>query len=1350
MNLRFHLVVFFIITGFFVNAQKEAAIWYFGENAGLDFNTGAPVTLLDGALSTREGCATISDNNGSLLFYTDGITVWNRNHQAMPNGTGLLGDPSSTQSAIIVPHPGIPTQFYIFTADKIKEANGINYSVVDISLDGGLGDIIQKNIQLVTPAAEKLTAVKHANGTDIWVLTHDAFGDAYLAYRVTPTGVDTTPVISNVGINLTTYFFQSNIHAIGYLKASPDGKKVAAAHNGLNVDVMDFDSATGILTNAQTLLDFSEHYKLFYGVEFSPSSRFLYISSSLTTDLYQYDLEAADIRSSVVQLNTSSLIFGALQLGIDGKIYMADMERPTLSVIENPNEQGALSTLNYSAIDLGGRTIILGLPPFITSYFQVDIMVDGLCEGSPTTFESAISASPISMVWDFGDGTTSTLENPSHTYAVSGDYTVSVTVTTASETKTETKDITIYETPVAVPLADLEGCITQNSYNIDLPSFNPSVLGTQAPTIFTVDYFLSQADADANTNALEAVHPFPLGSTPVYVRVSNANNGQCYDTTQFNIIAREAPIVDTITDWTVCDDDTDGHYTFDLSLKNTEIFNGQDETTFEILYFASQADADAGANVLPVNYTNTLPTEEIFVRFQNSTHPTCFRTGSFMIEVSPGVTANTPSNLEICDDDNDGFTTFNLADTEPEIIGAQRASSLSISYHATMTDAEGNLNSLPISYTNSVSGNQTIYTRVENVSDTNCYATTSFELLVYNTPEQQTVTDWNVCDDDMDGFYEFNFTDKQAEILNGQDSAVFITSFYNNQTDADQGLNTIGPIYTNTTVSETIYYRIENSTYRECYRTGSFLIEVNAAVIANMPSNLENCDDDNDGFSTFSLADAEPEIIGAQSASALSVSYHTTLAEADTGLNPLPNSFTNTVASSQTIFVRVANVSDINCYATTSFKLLVYDIPQLQTVMDWNVCEDDMDGISSFDFIEKNIEILEGQNPTAFSVRYYETLADANLAQNEITGTYTNISNPQTIFYRIENSLHTACFVTDSFELEVFETPFAIAPTPIIGCDVNETGSQSIDLSQKNLEILGSQDPIEFTVAYYTSQSDAENSKNELSATAYVNSQAQETIYVRVERNTLESCYAMTSFEITVNPLPQPVLEERYVICPDSPALVIDGGDFETWSWQSSEGVELGTNRNFNVSVLGTYQLTVSQTTNGVRCENSRSFEVLSSGAPESMEVEVNGFSDQIDITVTAKGTGPFEYSVDGENYQASNEFVVFPGKHTVFVRDLLECRMLSEEIIAIGYQRFFTPNGDGKNEFWNIIGAELYPASRLFIYDRYGKFIVQVSPNSKGWDGSYNGNPLPASDYWFNYQYGTNQTMTGHFTLKR
>jgi gliding motility-associated-like protein len=1350
------LFLSFFITCTLVSAQQEAGIWYFGENAGLDFRSGTPVPLLDGELDTLEGCATISDFNGNLLFYTDGITVWNRNHLPMPNGTGLLGDYSSTQSAIMVPHPGNSDQYYIFTADHAKLPDGINYSLVDMSLDGGLGDIIQKNVQLLTPAAEKLTAVRHANGTDIWVLIRDAYADTFLAYRVGPAGVDVNPVITNIGVNLSTYFFESLGHAGGYMKVSPDGTKLAVSNSGLSFELFDFDTATGVLSNGRHLLPLNEVWKQFYGVEFSPSSRFLYACSNSMGEIIQFDTEAADIMASKVVLSTRPDLVGAMQLGIDGRIYLNDFDRETnsnittLSVIENPNEQGVACSLVYNAIDLGGRRANQGLPPFITSFFQVDIEVDGFCEGNVTTFNSTISDTPISTVWDFGDGNTSNLENPVHTYATAGNYTVSVTVTTASEVRTETKDIAIFETPVANAPGELLGCVSYGSYNIDLPSFDVTVLGTQDPNDFTVNYFISQADADSNTNPLEPIHPFDYGTTAVYARVTNANNGQCYDTTQFNIIAREAPIMNTVTDWTVCDDDTDGFYNFNLSLKGPEIFNGQDETKFEILYFGSQADADTNTNPLPTTYTNTAVPETIFIRLQNIAYPSCFRTGSFAIEVSTGVIANTPGNLEICDDDNDGFSTFNLEDTEPEIIGLQSASALSISYHITMADAEVGLNGLPNSYTNSVAGNQTIYIRVENISDTNCYATTSFLLLVYDTPKLETITNWDVCNDDMDGFYEFNFTDKIDEILNGQDNAVFITSFYTNQIDAEQGLNTIGPFYTNTNTNETIFYRIENSTYEQCFRTGSFQIEVSSGVIANTPTDLEICDDDNDGFFAFDLSITATDIVGAQNASSLDISYHSTLEDALSGDNALTSAYTNTTAYEELVHVRVQNAVDTSCYATTFFTLRVSDTPQLQTVTDWSICDDDNNGFYLFNFNEKNSEILGSQSESNFTISYHETLAEAELGQSEIVGNYQNTSNPQVIYYKLESASNPACFVTDSFQIEVFNTPFAIQPAAIITCASQELANQTIDLSQRTTEILGTQDPNQFSVVYFASELDAQNDSNRLDTQNYIASLNEETVYARVAPINLETCYAITALELIINPLPIVPLEERYVICPDSPTLTIDGGDFETWSWQNADGVELSDTRTFTVAELGVYQLTVTITQNGLSCESTAMFEVLSSGAPEGIDVSINGFSDQINVTVTAAGTGPFEYSIDGKNYQLSNEFKVFPGKYTVYVRDLEECRILSEELIAIGYQRFFTPNGDGANEFWNIIGAERYPASQLFIYDRYGKLLAQLSPNSKGWDGRLNGKPLPASDYWFNYQYANNQTMTGHFTLKR
>jgi hypothetical protein len=234
-------------------AQKEAANWYFGDHAGLDFNSGSPVALTNGQLDQLEGTATISNASGQLLFYTDGITVYNSIHQIMQNGTDLHGDPSSTQSAIIIPAPGDVNKYYVFAVDGQGEPNGITYSVVDMSLDGGLGGVVptQKNIQLATPVAEKLTAVYHANQRDIWIIGHrisTAGSNEYIAYKVTSSGIDPSPIVSTIG-DLHSLSF-NGWGAIGYLKISPDGSKLACAktYGTQGLELFDFDKQTGQVT----------------------------------------------------------------------------------------------------------------------------------------------------------------------------------------------------------------------------------------------------------------------------------------------------------------------------------------------------------------------------------------------------------------------------------------------------------------------------------------------------------------------------------------------------------------------------------------------------------------------------------------------------------------------------------------------------------------------------------------------------------------------------------------------------------------------------------------------------------------------------------------------------------------------------------------------------------------------------------------------------------------------------------------------------------------------------------------------------------------------------------------------
>jgi hypothetical protein len=158
LKVSYFVVLIFPLSLF---SQSTDSVWYFGENAGIDFNTGVPVPLLNGSLVTVEGCASIASPDGSLLFYTDGIEIYNKNHVVMLNGDGLGGHISSTHSAIIVPKPASPNIYYVFTTDANGGASGLQYSEVDISLDNGLGAVTSvKNSLLITPTDEKIVALK--------------------------------------------------------------------------------------------------------------------------------------------------------------------------------------------------------------------------------------------------------------------------------------------------------------------------------------------------------------------------------------------------------------------------------------------------------------------------------------------------------------------------------------------------------------------------------------------------------------------------------------------------------------------------------------------------------------------------------------------------------------------------------------------------------------------------------------------------------------------------------------------------------------------------------------------------------------------------------------------------------------------------------------------------------------------------------------------------------------------------------------------------------------------------------------------------------------------------------------
>jgi hypothetical protein len=343
--------------------------WYFGANAGLTFNSGAPVALTNGALTTTEGVATISDLSGNLLFYTNGVTVWDRNHTIMPNGNGLNGDVSSTQSSIIVPVPN-SNRYYIFTsdADATTGSNfGICYSEVDMNGNSGFGVVTaNKNIPLHSPSSEKLCAVRHCNGVDIWVISRDWGNNIFRCWLVTQSGItvfswSVAGVIVN-GISQGSY---------GQLKASPDGSKLLACYygfagNGLNrVELYDFDVQTGFVTNAMNI---STEVGA-YGCEFSSTGQIIYVGTN-GGNLIQWNISSgvlSTIQSTRTVISAAGPFIGSLQRGPDNKIYVA-RNTTSLSVINQPNVPGLGCNYTNLSVSLLGRNSRMGLPNFAPLY----------------------------------------------------------------------------------------------------------------------------------------------------------------------------------------------------------------------------------------------------------------------------------------------------------------------------------------------------------------------------------------------------------------------------------------------------------------------------------------------------------------------------------------------------------------------------------------------------------------------------------------------------------------------------------------------------------------------------------------------------------------------------------------------------------------------------------------------------------------------------------------------------------------------------------------------------------------------------------------------------------------------
>jgi hypothetical protein len=401
IKMKTLLFALFCAIPFVVSSQNQGNIWYFGDHAGLDFNFNPPVALLDGqtdfhyCCGWNEGSSTISDSTGTLLFYTNGLTIWNALHQPMQNGTNLFGHSSSTESSIIVPKPGSDDLYYVFTADAFENVffHGFRYSLVDMCLSNGLGAVLadEKNVLLLNSTCEKISAVKHSNDVDYWIITHKRNSDAFHAFLLTNQGI-TQEVISNTGSEDPQGWG-------GQMVVSPNRQMIAyniptAQSFGRSL-LLDFDPATGIVSNEKILAVGGREW----GASFSPDNSKLYQSTAGIGHFFQYDLNAGDLQE-IIDSKTYIIQNGPdswrhHQLGPDGNIYISRTMKQYLSRIENPNELYPGCSYVDEAVYLGGALTSFGLPNFITNYDYPDTRVRCLSTGFSTN-EKLISKFTIS------------------------------------------------------------------------------------------------------------------------------------------------------------------------------------------------------------------------------------------------------------------------------------------------------------------------------------------------------------------------------------------------------------------------------------------------------------------------------------------------------------------------------------------------------------------------------------------------------------------------------------------------------------------------------------------------------------------------------------------------------------------------------------------------------------------------------------------------------------------------------------------------------------------------------------------------------------------------------------------
>ncbi|NMH86484.1 T9SS type B sorting domain-containing protein [Flavivirga algicola] len=661
------------------------------------------------------------------------------------------------------------------------------------------------------------------------------------------------------------------------------------------------------------------------------------------------------------------------------------------------------------------------------------------------------------------------------------------------------------------------------------------------------------------------------------------------------------------------------------------------------------------------------------------------------------------------------------------------------------------------------------------------------------------------CDDEdltTLGFSPFNLTEANNEISTNASNEIF--TYFLTQAAAISG-DTTSPDYignpttfVNRTVSSDIVWaRVESSF--GCARTSEIQLNVSTTVIpSTYLLTFNQCDDfldingldnanndDRDGIATFDFSSVTSAILSniPPGQNPLPPRYFRNETDALAEINEITNisNYRNIgYPGSQFIYVRVDSDIANDCLALGAHVLLnVEALPTAHDITPFVECDNDTDPNNGFLFNTSNLEtdLLNGQSLTDVSIAYYDSSGnqltdyDNNLISSPFPSTF--LSTSQTITVRITNN-NTAdpngpCYDETDIEFRVDVQPIANPISPQIVCDgdiddIDNDGEYPFDTAIFSSTILGTQTGMDIYFDYVD-----ENGTSITNSTTLPNPliSGNQTITVAVINPDNTSCTANTTIDLVVNPLPEFTINPEEIVCTSDPTFTVvldpieaDINEIFTYEWVYEDGAILSNDPTLTVSNPGLYSITLTKT-DGTGCSRTLTVDVKASERANITQdaVTIVDLSENNSVTIdpTNLGQGNYEYALRAEDssfiiYQEDPVFNnVKAGFYTIYVRDAI-CGVSTLPISVIGHPKYFTPNGDNVNDYWKIkgISSTVQPNSAVLIYDRYGKLLKQLTVQSDGWDGTFNGTQLPTDDYWFRVYLQDGREFSGHFTLKR